>query len=74
MKHLFVILTLLLFTSLTFAQHIDDVYQDGNLNDADIEQQFVGGGTDFDGNEAYVDQIGNDNESDVYQDNNGHAG
>ena len=63
MKHLFVILTLLLFTSLTFAQHIDDVYQDGNRNNADIEQNLsFDGGTDFDGNEAYVDQIGNDNE------------
>ncbi len=63
-----------LMASYTFSQHTDVINQVGNENDAVVDQNFVGGGGALPGNEAYIDQIGNRNTSNVYQDNNGFAG
>lgn len=70
----FAIIIALLFVSAGFAQHTDVVNQYGLENNSVVLQQFVGSGTSFDGNAAYVDQIGNVNTSNVYQDNNGYGG
>lgn len=64
----------ILVSGYTFAQHTDVITQTGNDNKAKVEQKFVGGGANLPGNEAYVDQIGNRNDADVYQDNNGFGG
>lgn len=74
MKKLFAIVIALFFVSAAFAQHTNVVNQSGIDNGSYVEQSFNGGGTTFPGNEAFVDQIGNYNESTINQENNGFAG
>lgn len=68
-----ILLAIVLTGSVAFAQHINEVTSDGNNNNVYIDQEFSGGPM-VDGNEAYVKQLGNTNDVNVYQTNNGYAG
>jgi hypothetical protein len=72
MKQLFALLVLVSF--FTYAQHIDIVNQTGSGNVSTVDQGFMDSGPGLPGNEAYIDQIGNRNSSDVDQFNGGFAG
>lgn len=74
MKKIIFLFVAVMFAGLLTAQHTDVVYQNGYDNSSVITQEFVGSGTSYDGNAAYVDQIGDYNKSTVYQNNNAYAG
>ena len=73
-KFLAILMALVLTGSIAYAQHTNVGTSKGNNNDIDFVQGFDGSGTAYDGNEAYADQVGNNNEIDIKQLNNGYAG
>lgn len=74
MKKLFAIVIALLFVNVVSAQHFNQVTQSGNLNVSTIEQEFtVPGNNILPGNIAYVDQVGPENFSNIYQMNFGYG-
>lgn len=75
MKKLSFIFAMVFAASMAMAQHVDVVKQVGTSNVSTVDQGFMPNpGPGLQGNEAYVEQIGKKNTSDVDQWNNGYAG
>ncbi|TDO05142.1 hypothetical protein [Sunxiuqinia elliptica] len=74
MKRFSLFFALVFAVSMTMAQHVSTVMEDGDGNTANITQGFDGSGTSLDGNMSYVDQLGDDNDAMVTQYNNGYGG
>ena len=73
-KFIAVALAIVISGSMAYAQHTNVGTSTGSGNDIDFVQGFAGSGTSYDGNEAYADQVGDNNDIDIKQLNNGYAG
>lgn len=74
MKKLVILFAMVFAVSMAMAQHTSTVLETGVNNSATITQGFDGGGASLEGNISFVEQIGDNNDADVTQTNNGFGG